>query len=161
MKLKSILYLLLTLPFLWSCNDEDNVDDIFVSGQWVLLNYYTQADWSSNNDYSARPEYDPAIRPSDGNILQVIQKFTITFKNDGTFDASAQGSNFSGKWSANGKERTVMITINNTPSNASNYVKRFIDTLKNARFYKGSGGNAGYLQLAPENKLTFIQLRHL
>lgn len=29
MKLKSILYLLITLPLLWSCNNEDNIEDIF------------------------------------------------------------------------------------------------------------------------------------
>lgn len=29
MKLKSILYILMLLPFLWSCNNEDDVEEIF------------------------------------------------------------------------------------------------------------------------------------
>lgn len=28
MKLKSILYILMLLPFLWSCNNEDDVEEI-------------------------------------------------------------------------------------------------------------------------------------
>lgn len=32
MKLKSILYILMLLPFLWSCNNEDDVEEIFASG---------------------------------------------------------------------------------------------------------------------------------
>lgn len=31
MKLKSILYILMLLPFLWSCNNEDDVEEIFAS----------------------------------------------------------------------------------------------------------------------------------
>lgn len=34
MKLKSILYILMLLPFLWSCNNEDDVEEIFASGTW-------------------------------------------------------------------------------------------------------------------------------
>ena len=40
MKLKSILYLLIALPLLWSCNNEDNIEDIFSSGTWYLINFY-------------------------------------------------------------------------------------------------------------------------
>lgn len=159
MKLKSILYMLMVLPFLWSCNDEDNVDEIFVSGQWNLLNFYGQADWNSNNDTSARPEYDPVTRPSDGPILETIQAFTINFKVDGTFIATAQGSSFNGTWSADGKKRTVMINISGNPSGSS-LAGKYMNALKSARFYKGVGGNSGYLQLAPDDKATFIQLRH-
>lgn len=37
MKLKSILYILMLLPFLWSCNNEDDVEEIFASGTWHVV----------------------------------------------------------------------------------------------------------------------------
>lgn len=40
MKLKSILYILMLLPFLWSCNNEDDVEEIFASGTWHVVDFY-------------------------------------------------------------------------------------------------------------------------
>lgn len=159
MKLKHILYVLMVLPFLWSCNNEDDVNEIFVSGTWSLVNFYTHAKWSSNNDKEAQPVYNPSIRPSDGDILKVIQKFTITFNDDQTFTATAQNLTFEGKWEADGKNRTISIRITNKP-NASSYNRQYIDALSNACFYKGIGGSGGFLQLAPEDKDSFIQFKH-
>ena len=115
MKLKSILYLLIALPLLWSCNNEDNIEDIFSSGTWYLINFY-----GGGLDDAGTPEFTPK---DDNATLEVIQKFTIVFNNDNTFKASAQN----------------------------------IDALVNARFYKG---DSNYLRLAPEDKKSFIQLRH-
>ena len=121
MKLKSILYLLIALPLLWSCNNEDNIEDIFSSGTWYLINFY-----GGGLDDAGTPEFTPK---DDNATLEVIQKFTIVFNNDNTFKASAQNITFEGIWEANGKDR----------------------------FYKG---DSNYLRLAPEDKKSFIQLRH-
>ena len=118
MKLKSILYLLIALPLLWSCNNEDNIED--------------------------------------NATLEVIQKFTIVFNNDNTFKASAQNITFEGIWEANGKDRSVSINIEDR-RNSTNLSNKFMDALVNARFYKG---DSNYLRLAPEDKKSFIQLRH-
>lgn len=144
MKLKSILYLLIALPLLWSCNNEDNIEDIFSSGTWYLINFY-----GGGLDDAGTPEFTPK---DDNATLEVIQKFTIVFNNDNTFKASAQNITFEGIWEANGKDRSVSININST--NLSN---KFMDALVNARFYKG---DSNYLRLAPEDKKSFIQLRH-
>ena len=45
MKLKSILYILMLLPFLWSCNNEDDVEEIFASGTWHVVDFYGKANW--------------------------------------------------------------------------------------------------------------------
>ena len=82
MKLKSILYLLIALPLLWSCNNEDNIEDIFSSGTWYLINFY-----GGGLDDAGTPEFTPK---DDNATLEVIQKFTIVFNNDNTFKASAQ-----------------------------------------------------------------------
>ena len=54
MKLKSILYLLIALPLLWSCNNEDNIEDIFSSGTWYLINFY-----GGGLDDAGTPEFTP------------------------------------------------------------------------------------------------------
>ena len=138
MKLKSILYLLITLPLLWSCNNEDNIEDIFSSGTWYLINFY-----------------GGGLDDADAT-LEVIQKFTIVFNNDNTFKASAQNITFEGIWEANGKDRSVSINIEDR-RNSTNLSNKFMDALVNARFYKG---DSNYLRLAPEDKKSFIQLRH-
>ena len=103
MKLKSILYLLIALPLLWSCNNEDNIEDIFSSGTWYLINFY-----GGGLDDAGTPEFTPK---DDNATLEVIQKFTIVFNNDNTFKASAQNITFEGIWEANGKDRSVSINI--------------------------------------------------
>ena len=49
MKLKSILYILMLLPFLWSCNNEDDVEEIFASGTWHVVDFYGKANWDKRH----------------------------------------------------------------------------------------------------------------
>ncbi|WP_455673594.1 DUF4847 family protein [Phocaeicola sp.] len=150
MKLKHILYILLVLPFLWSCNDEDNVDDIFASGTWHLVNYYTKANWDKRNG-------DPKYKPTDQGS-SIIQKFTLNFNSNGTFTGSMQNvSNFEGTWQADGKDRTVFLKINGNPNTSSAYNKEFIEALKNVAFYQG---DSNFLMLGPEDKRSYIQFTH-
>lgn len=50
MKLKSILYILMLLPFLWSCNNEDDVEEIFASGTWHVVDFYGKANWDKRKE---------------------------------------------------------------------------------------------------------------
>lgn len=59
MKLKSILYILMLLPFLWSCNNEDDVEEIFASGTWHVVDFYGKANWDKRN---GEPKYNDTIR---------------------------------------------------------------------------------------------------
>ena len=54
MKLKHLFYMLLLLPLLCGCNNEDDVDEIFISGTWNVGNFYNGGDWHKVND-GARP----------------------------------------------------------------------------------------------------------
>lgn len=153
MKLKSILYMLIVLPFLWSCNNEDDVEEIFASGTWYVTNYFTKANWNKRNG-------DPKYKPTDNEgrkALEIIQKFTLNFKDDGTFAGSMQSSNFKGTWEADGKKRTVRLTIDGNPNTSSNYSQEFIETLQNVEFYSG---DSNYLMLGPEDKRSYIQFTH-
>lgn len=153
MKLKSILYILMILPFLWSCNDEDDVEEIFVSGTWHVVNYFGKANWGKRNG-------DPKYKPTDAagrNALNIIQSFTLIFNVDGSFTGKMQNSSFKGKWQADGKERTVHLQIEGNPGTSSSYDREFIETLQNVVFYQG---DSNVLLLAPEDKKSFIQFSH-
>ena len=70
---KYIRCLLFVLPFLLgSCNQEDDINEIFVSGQWQLVNYYTGIDW---NNYNANAK-DRSIR-----ITQIECTVSLSGKN--------------------------------------------------------------------------------
>lgn len=161
MKLKSILYMLMVLPFLWSCNNEDDVEEIFASGTWYVVDFYTKANWDKRNGeakYNAmlRSE-NPTIKAEGRRALETINKFSLTFKSDGTMVGGMQNGEFTGTWQADGKDLTVHITIKGNPNTSNTYNKEFIDALTNAEFYQG---DSNVLQLAPEDKKSFIQLKH-
>lgn len=153
--LRYSIYLLLTFPFLLSsCNDEDDVNEIFVSrGTWHVLNYYTGVNWDSNNDTGARPVI------TNAQELKEIQQFNITFKDDGTLEGNIKGATFSGYWQANGEDRSISITrIKASANKIEGQNKIFIETLERARFYQG---DSGMLRLAPQERTTCIQFTHI
>lgn len=149
------LLLLLTMPFLFcGCDQEDNVFEIFDSGVWSFVNYFTNVDWDSNNDRLARPKYTSL------DDMNTICKFTITFDSDGTFSGElTNGVTYSGKWEANPDDRTFSV-IGDIRSNAKLTGKNaeFVNTLKEARFYRGD--SRMMLRLAPENKTNCMQFTH-
>ena len=160
MKLKYILYIMLALPLLWSCNNEDDLEEIFASGTWYVVNYFGKANWDRGD---GEPMYKPI--DSEGNIdkegrkaLETIHAFSLTFKADGTFSGSMERGDFSGTWQADGKERTIRLRVSSNPNTSGYSLSRtYIETLENAAFYRG---DSNYIMLAPEDKKTYIQFTH-
>jgi hypothetical protein len=141
--------LLLLLPMLWwSCSTEDDVDTIFESGTWRMVNYFTQADWKKG---TGKPLYTGVTNSN----LKVISEFTLVFNKNGTLTGTVQNGTLSGKWTAEGKNRTVHITVSSVPSSSLN--RAFVEALENAVYYKG---DSNYLMLGPDDKQSFIQLTH-
>lgn len=161
MKLKSILYILIALPLLWSCNNEDDVDEIFDSGNWFLVDYFSRANWDKRNGvpkYNAMANNEDKIVAAEGRkALSIIQTFTLTFHADGKFVGSMQNGDFKGTWQADGKDRTIRLKIEGNPNTSDTYNREYIEALKNAVFYQG---DSNYIMLAPEDKKTYIQFRH-
>lgn len=153
MRLKNILYIIGILPFLWGCNNEDDIDEIFVSGTWNVVNYFTKADWDKRN---GEPVYKQDNK-DDWESLKVISTFTLTFSDDGTFEGTMQNAQFEGTWSAEGKKRTVHFNIKGSPNTSSRFNKQFIDALKEAVYYQG---DSNVLMLGPAEKRSYIQFRH-
>ena len=148
MKLKNLLYILLALPFLWSCNDEDDIDEIFVSGTWQVVNFYTKVDWDKRNG---------ELVYNDKDALQALTKLSLTFNNDGSFSATMVDGTFDGTWSAEGKDRTVYFKIKGSPSTSNRFNKHFIESLKEATYYQG---DSNVLMIGPSDKRSYIQFRH-
>lgn len=154
MRLKYVLALVCILPFITGCNNEDDINTIFNSGTWTLLNFYETTNWDNQTEKNTRVTYSP-----ETSQAQEIKSFTILFKQDGSFTATANSSTLSGTWSANGKKRYVSINYTSQPV-GSTMAKLYFEALKNAKFYQGTGGDKGFLQIAPEGKKTFIQFKH-
>ncbi|MBE6281647.1 MAG: DUF4847 domain-containing protein [Bacteroides sp.] len=152
MNFKNILCLLFTLPLFWGCT-EDDIDEIFISGTWNVVNYFTKADWDKRN---GEPVYKQDNK-DDVESLKVISTFTLIFHENGTLEGTMQNARFDGTWDANGKERTVHMSIQGNPDTASRFNKQFIDALKEATYYQG---DSNVLMLGPSDKRSYIQFRH-
>lgn len=150
MKLKHVLYLILTLPLLWGCNNEDNVDEIFVSGTWNVGNFYNGGDWDKLND-GARPAF------TKEDDLKALNYLSVTFMEDGTLQGRMNNGTFTAHWKANGEDRTISITQLKTTATPSGKSKQLVEALENAAYYKG---DSKVLKLAPQNKKSYVQFGH-
>ena len=150
MKLKHLFYMLLILPILCSCNNEDDINEIFISGIWNVGNFYNGGDWNKVND-GARPAY---TKEED---LKALNYMTVTFLEDGSLQGRLSNGTFTAKWSANGEDRTLSITNLKTTATPSGKAKQLIEALKNAAYYKG---DKNYLKIAPSDKKSYVQLGH-
>ena len=150
MKLKHVLYLMLTLPLLWGCNNEDNVDEIFVSGTWNVGNFYNGGDWDKLND-GARPAF------TKEDDLKALNYLSVTFMEDGTLQGRMNNGTFTAHWKANGEDRTISITQLRTTATPSGKSKQLVEALENAAYYKG---DSKVLKLAPQNKKSYVQFGH-
>lgn len=151
MKLKYLLSILLLLPLICSCQ-EDNIEDIFVnSGTWNVGNFYVGGKWEKNND-GAKAIYQK------NEDIKALNQLTVIFHEDGVISGTLlNGGTFTAKWSANGKDRSILISDLNTSVTPKGKSKELIDALTNAAFYKG---DSNYLKIAPENKKSYVQLGH-
>jgi hypothetical protein len=151
MKLKNLLSILLLLPLICSCQ-EDNIEDIFVnSGTWNVGNFYVGGKWGKNND-GAKAIYQK------NEDIKALNQLTVIFHEDGVISGTLlNGGTFTAKWSANGNDRSILISDLNTSVTPTGKSKELIDALTNAAFYKG---DSNYLKIAPENKKSYVQLGH-
>lgn len=151
MNIKYILMLII-LPFaLCGCNQEDDVFEIFSSGKWIVNNYYTDCNWNNLAYKSGNPVF------TTENDLKVVNLFTVVFEEDGSMKGEIEGGTFTARWSANPEDRSFSITNINATISLSGKNAEFITRLKNVKFYQG---DSKIMQLAPQEKTTYIQFTH-
>ncbi len=150
MKLRHILYLFIALPIMCSCNNEDDVNEIFLSGTWNVGNFYHGGNWNKTND-GARPKY---TKEED---LKALNAMTVIFQEDGILNGKIGNASYTAHWEADGENRTIRISnlkINISPTGKA---KELIEALRAASFYKG---DSNYLKLANEDRNSYVQLGH-
>lgn len=145
--------ILVAFPLMFCGCQDDDVFEIFASGQWRVVNYYVEADWNATYDNHAKALYTPT-----SDELRNLQDFTITFNEDGSLTGYLDNQSFTGRWSANPKDRSVSITqLSVSSANLSGMRRDFIQKLENVRYYRGDSRT---LQLAPESRNNFVQFTH-
>ena len=120
--------------------DRDFLQNFYVGGKWDKINDGAKAIYQKNEDTKA------------------LNQMTVIFHEDGVISGTLlNGGTFTAKWSANGKDRSILISDLNTSVTPKGKSKELIDALTNAAFYKG---DSNYLKIAPENKKSYVQLGH-
>lgn len=149
---KYISYIGICLTILLSgCNQEDDVFEIFASGQtWHWIGSYDTNNWEDDNKSTLT-----LTRNELAQITKDKEKYVIRFSKDGTVEGQGNAFTFTGTWSANGKDRSFSIRINanRTPSGLD---KTYFDEINNAKFYRGDSRN--FIKLFDIDKKHFIQL---
>lgn len=149
--IKYILTLMVLPLILCGCNQEDDVFEIFASGTWRVNNYYTDCNW---NNLAFKPG-KPVFKTVDD--LKTINSFTVVFEDDGTMRGEIDGGTFTARWSANAKDKSFNITNIEATIALKGKNAEFITKLKNVRFYQGDSMT---MQLAPQDKTSYIQFNH-
>lgn len=154
--MKAFLYpiklctLLLTAFFPGGCSQEDDIEEIFCSGQWYLVNFFETTNWGSSSSHGDTPII---TTPETSNKNRI----SITFNDDGTVKGVLADGEFTAQWQGDAATRSVTITSVKTTTTPNGTSKEFIERLKQVRYYKGDSRT---LQLAPESRTTYIQLNH-
>lgn len=156
MKLKYILPLLLLLPVLSACNQEDDVIDIFTKKTWKLNFICNSKGDICIDDYFTNVSAE--VKKASMDKLRKDGNFTINFTGaeingdvTGTYSGRATSSTISGDWRANGKDNTFTISKQANPNNNEDLLgKVFINALINA--YKYEGDTNGNLTIYFEDK---------
>lgn len=155
-KISFFLLLVLSLPVIMSCDNEDDIDAIFGDRTWRLINFYTTTDW--DNDHKTTDE----VFDKDSEEYKIIHsgndRFYIIFQKSGRFEAKGIGSSFQGTWSADGKKNTFTMSVSsNRPGGSSTAAKveqQFYDDLNKSGFYRG---DINTIRIFQSDKKHFMQ----
>lgn len=99
------LYWFFTLLLLLAgCNQKDDVNEIFSSGQtWHWSNSYSTSDWKDDNNFNSTLTRDEVAKINDSQ-----DSYNIIFKEDGTVEGNGSNFSFTGTWSATEKTRAFL-----------------------------------------------------
>lgn len=129
---KYISYIGICLAILLSGCNEDDVMEIFASGQtWHWSSSYDTSNWEDDNNWESTLSIDEREQ-----INKDQEKYIIRFSEDGTVEGQGNAITFTGTWSANGEDRSISINIR-ANRNPSGLDEIFFDEISNAKFYRG------------------------
>ena len=148
MKLKqrlAYLLLLLLLPLLGGCSEEDDVQEIFTGKTWKLTYIALEGQhqmfdfWNNDTNAAQRSK----------QLLEQGATFTIDFNGSettdyvgGEFEARAVNRTITGIWAADGASRELRLdNIRTTGSDTDILARAFLIGLENAIRYSGDSQN--------------------
>lgn len=150
-----ILWLLLAMPALSGCNDTDDVAAIFTGKTWKL-NYITIDGKHEMFDFWN----DEDARKKSIEKLNLDNTYTIKFEGvaegdfiKGQVSGRTITSNFTGTWSANGKDNKFQASVAGT--NDDTLAKNFLEGLNTADVYEGDQNNLYLLYTPKSSQRTF------
>lgn len=148
--IRRCLPLLATL-ILWaclpSCNDEDDIQEVFTGKTWKLTYTGQVNDWTNLGDGTVANDFHEEKREP--------QSYTLYFTEGGVRITAAIGTVWRGKWEADGESNHFAIyDLKKEGEGSTANEKLFLQRVSEAQYYRGS---AVILRLFSANKKDFVQ----
>lgn len=169
-KFKNISFLLLMivlLPSLSGCNNEDDVISIFTGKTWKLtfiaaegtngkqFNFWGEAGMNPDNKaYTNSME----ARKNDGNFILNFEGTDLNGTAGGSFNGRGITASVDGSWNANGESHELKINLEGKPSEKDVLAKAFITGLEKAFKYDGDEKNL-YIYYKDGATIKYMGLR--
>ncbi len=130
------------LPLLVACNDEDDIDAIFMGRTWklsrIMLNKSTSA---------LSPEEQEKVSKSADNC------FIVSFSGE-SFSGRTLNETFGGTWTVDGKNQAISFTFKgNIPHPTDMASQKMLEILQNANKY---GGDTRNLEIRRADDSSFL-----
>lgn len=132
------------LPLVGSCNDEDDIVEIFTGKTWKMSRLtdneknapqFYKGIWNSESERLKSMEY----LHREGNFTMTFEGSEINGEIDGT-QVVIRGiqSTMTGTWNANGKDNTLKLHLKKTEGSETDpLAKAFMTAIKNVYKYEG------------------------
>ncbi len=143
------LITILALGLLSGCDDKDDINAIFSNKKWVAVYTATTTDWNDDNKYEITKDFDTATENTTS--------YRVTTGTN-TIQIKGVSTTWTGKWTANGSDRTFKITnLTKTGGNGASELEiRFLNYVATATYYRG---DENLVKLFQSDKKNYILLR--
>lgn len=124
-----------------SCNNEDDIDEIFVGRNWYIVGYKV------SNTEADKEDIKTLLDSGTGAYFFNFSanRFTAILSN---------GTSFSGSWKADGKKNTLNMTVDRVPSLPTTLDKTLYSIIEKASAYEGDAN----LMVIKDNHNNIIRL---
>ncbi|MBQ8672974.1 MAG: DUF4847 family protein [Bacteroides sp.] len=138
-----LLWTLLLIPLFTACNDEDDVEEIFMNKVWKMSRLTAEG---NTGQFPAGFWSDQASYNNSMTAFSREDTYTIEFKagsggstSGGTFTAQAVKATLTGDWTVDGKNGLLTLNVKKQSTTESDILaKKFIEGLKKISRYEGS-----------------------
>lgn len=138
--------LMLVAGLFSSCNDEDDIEEIFIGKTWYM-------NGANVNGLRLNSEVKNFYTEANEGA------YYITFSN-GTFNGMmSAGDPFSGTWKADGKKQTITLEVKNAPNVSSTFDRQIFSIVKSSTSYS-SGSDFMKLKADKQNEVFFGSSRN-